>query len=172
MIDSFSYTFCLIFSSRDLILQSIHFIIHQDIGKKLSEIGGRLDHPRLTKELAQEIETLWRDAAVQVASSSKIHMLLPWNLYYWYKVCRLFFLLYHLDLGFHLCCLNDALQLLMSMYTCRKLMPVVISSKFQIVPLISWIICKDYLTQIIFQLRYLKFMLFPYPFHIIWMLCM
>lgn len=57
------------------------------------------------------------------------------------------------------------------MYTCRKHMPVVISSKFQIVPLISWIICKDYLTQTIFQLRYLKYMLFPYPFHIIWMLC-
>ncbi|GAV69644.1 G-alpha domain-containing protein [Cephalotus follicularis] len=35
------------------------------IGAKLSEIGGRLDHPRLTKELAQEIETLWKDAAIQ-----------------------------------------------------------------------------------------------------------
>ncbi|KAF9680935.1 hypothetical protein SADUNF_Sadunf06G0173300 [Salix dunnii] len=91
--------------------ESLKYVIsneNKDIGKKLSEIGGFLDHPPLTKELAQEIETLWRDAAV---------------------------------------------QLLMSMYTCRKLMPVVISSKFQIVPLISWIICKDYLTQIIFQLR-------------------
>ncbi|KAJ6698258.1 GTP-BINDING PROTEIN ALPHA SUBUNIT [Salix purpurea] len=38
---------------------------NKDIGKKLSEIGGFLDHPPLTKELAQEIETLWRDAAVQ-----------------------------------------------------------------------------------------------------------
>ncbi|KAG6740477.1 hypothetical protein POTOM_055928 [Populus tomentosa] len=37
----------------------------KDIGQKLSEIGGRLDHPSLTKELAQEIETLWRDAAIQ-----------------------------------------------------------------------------------------------------------
>ncbi|KAK9101529.1 hypothetical protein Scep_024959 [Stephania cephalantha] len=35
------------------------------IGEKLSEIGGRLDYPRLTKELAQEIETLWRDPAIQ-----------------------------------------------------------------------------------------------------------
>ncbi|KOM42109.1 hypothetical protein LR48_Vigan04g230700 [Vigna angularis] len=38
---------------------------NQDIGEKLSEIGGRLDYPRLTKELAQEIETLWEDAAIQ-----------------------------------------------------------------------------------------------------------
>ncbi|KAI5586110.1 hypothetical protein POPTR_006G219500v4 [Populus trichocarpa] len=47
---------------------SLKYVIsneNKDIGKKLSEIGGRLDHPRLTKELAQEIETLWRDAAVQ-----------------------------------------------------------------------------------------------------------
>jgi len=41
----------------------------QDIGEKLSEIGGRLDYPRLTKELAQEIETLWEDAAIQVSTS-------------------------------------------------------------------------------------------------------
>ncbi|WVZ21305.1 hypothetical protein V8G54_008627 [Vigna mungo] len=38
---------------------------NQDIGERLSEIGGRLDYPRLTKELAQEIETLWEDAAIQ-----------------------------------------------------------------------------------------------------------
>ncbi|KAF7817345.1 guanine nucleotide-binding protein alpha-1 subunit isoform X1 [Senna tora] len=38
---------------------------NKDIGEKLSEIGGRLDYPRLTKELAQEIETLWNDAAIQ-----------------------------------------------------------------------------------------------------------
>ncbi|KAH8504644.1 hypothetical protein H0E87_012037 [Populus deltoides] len=47
---------------------SLKYVIsneNKDIGKKLSEIGGRLDHPCLTKELAQEIETLWRDAAVQ-----------------------------------------------------------------------------------------------------------
>ncbi|CAK7352754.1 unnamed protein product [Dovyalis caffra] len=47
---------------------SLNYVIseeNKDIGQKLSEIGGRLDHPRLTKELAQEIETLWRDAAIQ-----------------------------------------------------------------------------------------------------------
>lgn len=38
----------------------------QEIGEKLSEIGGRLDYPRLSKELAQEIETLWKDEAIQV----------------------------------------------------------------------------------------------------------
>jgi len=38
---------------------------------------------------------------------------------------------------------------------CRKHMPVAMGSKFQIVPLISWRICKDCLMQIIFQLRYL-----------------
>ncbi|KAF7830407.1 guanine nucleotide-binding protein alpha-2 subunit isoform X1 [Senna tora] len=37
----------------------------KDIGEKLSEIGGRLDYPCLTTELAQEIETLWKDAAIQ-----------------------------------------------------------------------------------------------------------
>ncbi|XP_072061273.1 guanine nucleotide-binding protein alpha-1 subunit isoform X3 [Arachis hypogaea] len=37
----------------------------QGIGEKLSEIGGRLDYPLLTKELAKEIETLWEDAAIQ-----------------------------------------------------------------------------------------------------------
>ncbi|XP_075651046.1 guanine nucleotide-binding protein alpha-2 subunit isoform X4 [Castanea sativa] len=35
------------------------------IGDKLSEIGGRLDYPCLNKELAQDIETLWKDAAIQ-----------------------------------------------------------------------------------------------------------
>ncbi|XP_042492468.1 guanine nucleotide-binding protein alpha-1 subunit [Macadamia integrifolia] len=38
---------------------------NKDIGEKLSEIGGRLDYPRLTRELAQEIETLWKDSAIQ-----------------------------------------------------------------------------------------------------------
>ncbi|RDX80973.1 Guanine nucleotide-binding protein alpha-1 subunit, partial [Mucuna pruriens] len=38
---------------------------NQDIGERLSEIGGRLDYPCLTKDLAQEIETLWEDAAIQ-----------------------------------------------------------------------------------------------------------
>ncbi|XP_022754712.1 guanine nucleotide-binding protein alpha-1 subunit-like isoform X1 [Durio zibethinus] len=35
------------------------------IGEKLSEIGSRLDCPRLSRELAQEIETLWKDSAIQ-----------------------------------------------------------------------------------------------------------
>ncbi|KAI3414973.1 uncharacterized protein J3R85_015672 [Psidium guajava] len=38
---------------------------NKDIGEKLSEIGGRLDYPRLTKELAKEIESLWKDDAIQ-----------------------------------------------------------------------------------------------------------
>lgn len=38
----------------------------QEIGEKFSEIGGRLNYPRLTKEIAHEIETLWRDSAIQV----------------------------------------------------------------------------------------------------------
>ncbi|KAH6761385.1 G protein alpha subunit 1 [Perilla frutescens var. hirtella] len=38
---------------------------NKEIGDKFSEIGGRLNYPRLTKELAHEIETLWRDSAIQ-----------------------------------------------------------------------------------------------------------
>ncbi|XP_052209956.1 guanine nucleotide-binding protein alpha-1 subunit [Diospyros lotus] len=38
---------------------------YKEIGEKLSEIGGRLDYPHLTKELAQEIEALWKDPAIQ-----------------------------------------------------------------------------------------------------------
>ncbi|XP_010049284.2 guanine nucleotide-binding protein alpha-1 subunit [Eucalyptus grandis] len=38
---------------------------NKEIGEKLSEIGGRLDYPRLTKELAKEIESLWKDDAIQ-----------------------------------------------------------------------------------------------------------
>ncbi|KAL0545466.1 hypothetical protein IC582_015350 [Cucumis melo] len=38
---------------------------NKDIGEKLSDIGGRLDYPRLTRERAQDIETLWKDAAIQ-----------------------------------------------------------------------------------------------------------
>lgn len=39
---------------------------YQAIGEKLSEIGARLDYPRLTKDLAEGIETLWNDPAIQV----------------------------------------------------------------------------------------------------------
>ncbi|KAG7037682.1 Guanine nucleotide-binding protein alpha-1 subunit [Cucurbita argyrosperma subsp. argyrosperma] len=38
---------------------------NKDIGEKLSDIGGRLDYPRLTREHAHDIETLWNDAAIQ-----------------------------------------------------------------------------------------------------------
>ncbi|GKV00040.1 hypothetical protein SLEP1_g12800 [Rubroshorea leprosula] len=38
---------------------------NKEIGEKLSEIGGWLEYPHLTKELAQDIETLWNDAAIQ-----------------------------------------------------------------------------------------------------------
>ncbi|XP_043811285.1 guanine nucleotide-binding protein alpha-1 subunit isoform X3 [Manihot esculenta] len=49
---------------EDLLLKYI-LIVHQDIGEKFSEIGGRLNYPCLTRDLAQEIETLWKDAAIQ-----------------------------------------------------------------------------------------------------------
>ncbi|KAG5103494.1 hypothetical protein JHK84_048463 [Glycine max] len=38
---------------------------NKEIGEKLLEIGGRLDYPYLSKELAQEIENLWKDPAIQ-----------------------------------------------------------------------------------------------------------
>ncbi|XP_048332483.1 guanine nucleotide-binding protein alpha-1 subunit isoform X1 [Ziziphus jujuba] len=38
---------------------------NKEIGEKLSEIGGRLEYPHLTKELARDVETLWKDAAIQ-----------------------------------------------------------------------------------------------------------
>lgn len=38
---------------------------NKEIGDKFSEIGGRLNYPRLTKELVHEIGTLWRDSAIQ-----------------------------------------------------------------------------------------------------------
>ncbi|XP_022982370.1 guanine nucleotide-binding protein alpha-1 subunit [Cucurbita maxima] len=38
---------------------------NKDIGEKLSDIGSRLDYPRLTREHAHDIETLWNDAAIQ-----------------------------------------------------------------------------------------------------------
>lgn len=37
----------------------------KEIGEKLSEIGGRLEYPILTKQTAMEIETLWSDASIQ-----------------------------------------------------------------------------------------------------------
>ncbi|KAG1342635.1 guanine nucleotide-binding protein alpha-1 subunit [Cocos nucifera] len=42
---------------------------NKDVGEKLSDIGSRLDYPYLTKEIADEIKTLWNDAAIQEAYS-------------------------------------------------------------------------------------------------------
>ncbi|KAI3468049.1 hypothetical protein Pfo_024712 [Paulownia fortunei] len=50
---------------------------NKQIGEKLSEIGGRLDYPRLTKELANEIETLWRDNAIQETYSRGNELQVP-----------------------------------------------------------------------------------------------
>ncbi|MCD7449896.1 guanine nucleotide-binding protein subunit alpha [Datura stramonium] len=38
---------------------------NKEIGEKLSEIGGRLDYPHLTKDLMQDIEAIWKDPAIQ-----------------------------------------------------------------------------------------------------------
>ncbi|KAM3197034.1 hypothetical protein ACQJBY_072610 [Aegilops geniculata] len=38
---------------------------NQEIGEKLSEIGGRLDYPSLNKELVQDVRKLWEDEAIQ-----------------------------------------------------------------------------------------------------------
>ncbi|KAK1417033.1 hypothetical protein QVD17_26155 [Tagetes erecta] len=40
-------------------------IDNKEIGEKLSEIGGRLDYPRLTEELVQDILKIWSDPAIQ-----------------------------------------------------------------------------------------------------------
>ncbi|KAM7507413.1 hypothetical protein LguiA_017866 [Lonicera macranthoides] len=50
---------------------------NKEIGEKLSDIGGRLDYPHLTKELAQEIETLWKDAAIQETCSRGNELQVP-----------------------------------------------------------------------------------------------
>ncbi|KAK4388680.1 Guanine nucleotide-binding protein alpha-1 subunit [Sesamum angolense] len=50
---------------------------NKQIGEKLAEIGGRLDYPRLTKELAHEIETLWRDNAIQETYSRGNELQVP-----------------------------------------------------------------------------------------------
>lgn len=52
-------------------------IKNKEIGEMLSEIGGRLDYPRLTKELAREIETLWKDPAIQETYSRGNELQLP-----------------------------------------------------------------------------------------------
>ncbi|KAF8393626.1 hypothetical protein HHK36_021871 [Tetracentron sinense] len=52
-------------------------IEYKDIGENLSEIGSRLDYPRLTKELALDIETLWKDAAIQETYSRGNELQVP-----------------------------------------------------------------------------------------------
>ncbi|KAK4756619.1 hypothetical protein SAY87_006746 [Trapa incisa] len=50
---------------------------HKDIGKKLSQIGGQLDYPCLDKELATEIETLWKDDAIQQTYARGFELQVP-----------------------------------------------------------------------------------------------
>lgn len=52
-------------------------IENKAIGEKLSEIGGRLDHPRLTEELAQDIKAIWRDPAIQETYSRGNELQVP-----------------------------------------------------------------------------------------------
>lgn len=40
-------------------------IDNKEIGEKLSEIGGRLDYPRLNEELVDDILKIWKDAGIQ-----------------------------------------------------------------------------------------------------------
>ncbi|KAI3711839.1 hypothetical protein L1987_70387 [Smallanthus sonchifolius] len=43
---------------------------NKEIGEKLSEIGGRLDYPRLTAKLVQDILKIWKDPAIQRLSDT------------------------------------------------------------------------------------------------------
>ncbi|KAL6502065.1 guanine nucleotide-binding protein subunit alpha [Orobanche gracilis] len=61
-------------------VDSPKFIIsdeNKQIWDKLSEIGGRLDYPRLTEELANEIGTFWRDNAIQETYSRGNELQVP-----------------------------------------------------------------------------------------------
>ncbi|KAL3633173.1 guanine nucleotide-binding protein subunit alpha [Castilleja foliolosa] len=56
------------------------FIISDEnkkVEEKLSEIGGRLNYRRLSEELAQEIETLCRDNAIQETYSHGNELQVP-----------------------------------------------------------------------------------------------
>ncbi|CAN0892774.1 Guanine nucleotide-binding protein alpha-1 subunit [Linum grandiflorum] len=50
---------------------------NKEIGERLSEIGSRLNYPRLTTEIAQDIETLWKDPAVQETYSRGNELQVP-----------------------------------------------------------------------------------------------
>ncbi|GAB2249974.1 hypothetical protein Droror1_Dr00013333 [Drosera rotundifolia] len=49
----------------------------KEIGNKLSEIGTKFESPHLTEELALEIETLWKDPAIQEAYARGNELQLP-----------------------------------------------------------------------------------------------
>ncbi|KAJ8767348.1 hypothetical protein K2173_017392 [Erythroxylum novogranatense] len=61
---------------------------NKDIGEKLSKIGGRFDYPSLTEELAQEIETLWKDAAIQETYARANELQIPDCAYYFMENLR------------------------------------------------------------------------------------
>jgi hypothetical protein len=46
-------------------------VTKQEKGERLSELGSRLDHPFLTKDIAQDIKSLWQDSAIQVQFISR-----------------------------------------------------------------------------------------------------
>ncbi|CAI0401313.1 unnamed protein product [Linum tenue] len=50
---------------------------NKDVGERLSEIGGRLNYPQLTKELAEEIGSLWNDPAIQETYSRGNELQVP-----------------------------------------------------------------------------------------------
>lgn len=50
---------------------------NKQIGEKLSKIGGMVDCPRLTRELAHEIESLWGDNAIQETFSRGNELQVP-----------------------------------------------------------------------------------------------
>lgn len=61
-------------------IDSSKYVVSEEnkgIGEKLSEIGGGLDYPCLTKELAQEIEALWKDTAIQEVCSHGNELQVP-----------------------------------------------------------------------------------------------
>ncbi|KAL9254291.1 Guanine nucleotide-binding protein alpha-1 subunit-like protein [Drosera capensis] len=49
----------------------------KEIGNKLSEIGTKFEYPHLTEDLALEIETLWKDPAIQEAYARGNELQLP-----------------------------------------------------------------------------------------------
>lgn len=62
----------------------------KEIGERLSEVGGRLDYPILTKDMAHEIEALWKDPAVQEAYSRCHELQVPDCAYYFMENLKRF----------------------------------------------------------------------------------